>query len=246
MRILRDVKSGRILVVDDQIELAENIAEVLQGLGFETVVASSAEDGLAVIKQGGITALVTDFKLPGRSGADLIADIRHAGVRIPALMMSAYTDERTIDASQAAGAWLFLPKPVPLAALMEAFRSLALQPAAALLLDDEVALTENVAEALTAAGHEIITSRTGEEALAQRRRRAGRSRRLSPPRRNRHRSCPPAACPRPRHPDLVHLGIRRRAAGAAFDRFAGSDLMEKPLAIPDVLAWLEGARKLAP
>ena len=51
--------------------------------------------------------------------AELIADIRRAGVRIPALMMSAYTDERTIDASQAAGAWLFLPKPVPLGALME-------------------------------------------------------------------------------------------------------------------------------
>ena len=246
MRILRDVKSGRILVVDDQIELAENIAEVLQGLGFETVVASSAEDGLAVIKQGGITALVTDFKLPGRSGADLIADIRHAGVRIPALMMSAYTDERTIDASQAAGAWLFLPKLVPLAALMEAFRSLALQPAAALLLDDEVALTENVAEALTAAGHEIITSRTGEEALAQRRR-------------------VQAAVVDFHLPDATGIEVARRLrardpgirilfisgfvdelrAQLSTD-LAGSDLMEKPLAIPDVLAWLEGARKLAP
>ena len=239
------MNSGRVLVVDDQIELAENIAEVLQGLGFATAIAASAEDGLAIIGKGGITALVTDFKLPGKSGAELIAEIRRAGHRIPALMMSAYTDERTIDASQAAGAWLFLPKPVPLAALMEAFRSLALQPAAALLLDDEVALTENVAEALTAAGHEVITSATAADALAQRRR-------LD------------AAVVDYRLPDATGIEVARqlRARDPAIrilfisgfvdelreqlsTELPGSETMEKPLAIPDLLAWLERPRKPA-
>jgi two-component system chemotaxis response regulator CheY len=163
------VKTGRILVVDDQVELAENIAEVLQGLGFETEVAASAETGLERIRQGGITALITDFRLPGRSGADLIGEIRRAGESIPALVMSAYTDDQTIDESQAAGAWLFLPKPVPLPVLIDVFGSLAKQPVA-LLIDDETALTENLAEALTAAGHEVIVSRTAAEALSQRRR----------------------------------------------------------------------------
>jgi PleD family two-component response regulator len=37
---LAEVRSGRVLVVDDQIELAENIAEILQGLGLETDVAA--------------------------------------------------------------------------------------------------------------------------------------------------------------------------------------------------------------
>jgi DNA-binding NtrC family response regulator len=163
------VKTGRILVVDDQVELAENIAEVLQGLGFETEVAASAEAGLERIREGGITALITDFRLPGRSGADLIGEIRRDGESIPALVMSAYTDDRTIDESQAAGAWLFLPKPVPLPVLIDVFGSLAKQPAA-LVIDDEDGLTENLAEALTAAGHEVIVSRTAAEALSQRRR----------------------------------------------------------------------------
>lgn len=170
MRTIPPVKPGRILVVDDQVELADNIAEVLQGLGFETEVAASAEAGLTRIRQGGITALITDFKLPDRSGADLIGELRRAGERIPALVMSAYTDDRTVDESQAAGAWLFLPKPVPLPALIEVFGSLAKQPAAALLIDDETGLTDNLAEALTNAGHEVIVSRTAEEALSHRRR----------------------------------------------------------------------------
>jgi DNA-binding response OmpR family regulator len=168
--ISADMKSGRVLVVDDQVELAENIAEVLQGLGFETDVAISAEAGLEKIGQGGITALITDFKLPGRNGAELIEEIRRQGNRIPAMVMSAYTDDITMDRAQAAGAWLFMPKPVPLSALMEAFESLARRPAAALLVDDESALTENLAEALETAGYDVVVSGSATEALAQRRR----------------------------------------------------------------------------
>jgi two-component system cell cycle sensor histidine kinase/response regulator CckA len=53
---------------------------------------------------------------------------------------------------------------------MEAFESLAKRPAAALLVDDESALTENLSEALTSAGFDVLVSQTATEALSQRRR----------------------------------------------------------------------------
>ncbi|HVV50243.1 MAG TPA: response regulator [Polyangia bacterium] len=164
------MKSGHVLVVDDQIALAENIAEVLQGIGFETEVAGSAEAGLERIARGGITAVVTDYKLPGKTGAQLIEELRTLGLRIPVLMMSAYTDEMTIDRARAAGAWLFLPKPVPLPTLIDAFESLARRPAATLLVDDEEDLAQNLAEALSAAGHEVVVSHTVADALSHNRR----------------------------------------------------------------------------
>jgi DNA-binding response OmpR family regulator len=164
------MKSGHVLVVDDQLALAENIAEVLQGLGFETEVAGSAEAGLERIARGGITAVVTDYKLPGKTGAQLCEELRRLGLRIPVLMMSAYTDEMTVDRARAAGAWLFLPKPVPLPTLIDAFESLARRPATTLLVDDEAGLTENLAEALTAAGHEVVVSHTVADALSHNRR----------------------------------------------------------------------------
>ncbi len=164
------MRRGCVLIVDDQMGLAENIAEVLQGVGFQTEVAGSAEEGLERVARGGITAVVTDFKLPGASGAQLIEELRRRGERIPVLMMSAYTDEGTIDQSRAAGAWLFLPKPVPLSTLIDAFESLARQPATALLVDDEEHLAQNLAEALTAVGHEVVVTHSAAEALAQNRR----------------------------------------------------------------------------
>lgn len=164
------MKRGRILIVDDQVALAENIAEVLQSVGFQTELAASAEEGLARVAQGGISAVVTDFRLPGATGAQLTEELRRAGHRMPVLMMSAYTDEATIEQSRAAGAWLFLPKPVPLPTLIGAFDSLAQQPASALVVDDERSLAENLAEALTTAGHEVVVAHTVAEALAHNRR----------------------------------------------------------------------------
>lgn len=164
------MKRGCVLVVDDQVELAENIAEILQGVGFQTEVAACAEEALDRVTAGGITAVVTDFKLPGRTGVQLVEELRRRGQRIPILIMSAYTDEATIDQSRAAGAWLFLPKPVPLATLVGAFESLAQQPATALLVDDEESLTQNLAEALTASGYDVVVTHSAAEALAQNRR----------------------------------------------------------------------------
>jgi DNA-binding NtrC family response regulator len=240
------VRSDRILVVDDQVELAENIAEVLQGLGFETLIASSAEDALAIIGNGGIGALVTDFKLPGRSGADLIGDIRRAGHRIPALMMSAYTDEQTIGQSQAAGAWLFLPKPVPLEPLIEALRSFLKEPAAVLLLDDETNLAENLAEALTAAGHEVIVTRNAAEALGQHRRleTAVVDYRLPD-----GTGVEVARQLRARDPSIRILfvsGYLDELRGQLSKDRSDSDAMEKPLDTRSVLDWLAQATKRPP
>jgi DNA-binding NtrC family response regulator len=237
------VKSGRILVVDDQAELAENIAEVLQGLGFETDVAMSAEDALARIRRGGITALITDFRLPGRSGADLIGDIRRAGVRIPALVMSAYTDDRTIGEAHAAGAWLFLPKPVPLGTLMEVFQSLAKQPAAALLIDDETSLTDNLAEALGGAGYEVIVSRTAEEALSQQRRLEAAVVDYRLPDGS---GLEVARVLRARDPSIRILFISGYAdeLRTRLSDLGEADTMEKPLDTSSVISWIElGTKK---
>jgi DNA-binding NtrC family response regulator len=240
------MKSGRVLVVDDQIEFAENIAEVLQGLGFETEVAASAEAGLERIRQGGITALITDFKLPGQNGADLIEEIRRLGNRIPALVMSAYTDDRTMDRAQAAGAWLFMPKPVPLGALMEAFESLAKRPAAALLVDDESALTENLAEALATAGYDVLVSQTATEALSRRRRletavvdyRLADGSGIELARRLRARD--------PSIRILFISGYIDELRGQLPSELSESETMEKPLNTDRVISWIGLALKRTP
>ena len=111
-------RATSVLVVDDNQDLAENIAEILVLRGFAAVIATSAEEALPKALADGPDLLVTDFRLPGMSGAELVRRVRETLRTIRAVVMSAYTDDNTIAAARAAGA-TFLPKPVDLSTLSQ-------------------------------------------------------------------------------------------------------------------------------
>ena len=91
--------------------MAENVAEVLEISGYRASVARSAEEALAVLDLE-VGAVLTDFRMANQNGAELITEIRRRGHRIPALVMSADTDEGMVEACTNAGAFAVLPKPL--------------------------------------------------------------------------------------------------------------------------------------
>jgi DNA-binding NtrC family response regulator len=106
----------RILIVDDNAELAENLAEILRLNGHSTEVAISAEDALARVGQLAPDVVLTDYRLPGIDGASLLRQLHDRGVRASVIVMSAFTDDRTIADAGKVGA-AFVPKPVDLVEL---------------------------------------------------------------------------------------------------------------------------------
>jgi DNA-binding response OmpR family regulator len=106
-------KCRRVLVVDDNLGLAENLAELVELRGHSAVVATSAEAALAEASAHPPDVLVTDYRLPGMSGAGLVRRLREAGVHAVAIVISAFTDDETIDDARRAGA-AFVAKPVAL------------------------------------------------------------------------------------------------------------------------------------
>lgn len=108
---------GWILVVDDHLALAENVAEILEIDGFRASIARSAEEALSLLT-GKMSALITDFRMSAWTGAQLIGENRRRGNRIPAVVMTAYSDEETHDACTKAGAMAVLPKPVEISRLL--------------------------------------------------------------------------------------------------------------------------------
>jgi DNA-binding response OmpR family regulator len=105
-----------VLVVDDNQDLAENIAEILSLCGFVATVATSAEEALPKALPEGPELLVTDFRLPDMTGAELVQRVRRQRQAVRAIVISAYTDDQTVAAARDAGAD-FLAKPVDLGAL---------------------------------------------------------------------------------------------------------------------------------
>ncbi len=100
-----------ILVVDDEPGMRAALAEVLARGGFAVEQAASAEDGLARLEQGGIDLLVTDLRLPGMSGLDLLREAAKAGLETASILMTAYGTVEDAVAAMKLGAFDFLAKP---------------------------------------------------------------------------------------------------------------------------------------
>lgn len=112
----------RILIVDDNVDLAENIAEILQIDGHVTEVAGSGEEALEKALGTELDVIVTDYRLPGISGAVFIDQIRRNRNGFLAVLISAYTDDQTIREAREAGA-TFMPKPLDLKVLTQWIRA---------------------------------------------------------------------------------------------------------------------------
>jgi DNA-binding response OmpR family regulator len=106
----------RVLIVDDNLALAENIAEFLSMEGYRTEVAGSGEEALPKAVGDDLTVLLTDFRLPGLNGAQLIDEVRRMRDDLRFIVMSGHTDEQTMSRAQASGA-LFLAKPLDMGIL---------------------------------------------------------------------------------------------------------------------------------
>ena len=156
-----------VLIVDDNVALAENLAEILASEGLATASVATPEAALARVSEGDVAALITDFRLPGMNGADLIAEVRRRGYALPAIVVSAHTDPDTIASSGSAGALLVLPKPVDIGRLIATvgrLRDVAGEPT--LIVDDNGPFADNLAEGLRTAGHRVVTAHSIAEALA--------------------------------------------------------------------------------
>jgi DNA-binding NtrC family response regulator len=102
----------RILVVEDEDKLRRIIELQLQDSGFEVEKAAKAEEALPLIDRADL--ILTDFKLPGMTGLEMLQIIRRMNLLVPVVIMTAYgTVESAVEAMKA-GASDFLLKPFSL------------------------------------------------------------------------------------------------------------------------------------
>ena len=115
---------ARVLIVDDEVDLAEGIAEGLRNEGFEVELAHDGETGLAMASSGGFELIVLDIMLPKHNGYRVCADLRESGSTTPILMLTAKRGEFDEAEAFETGADDYLGKPFTFMILLARVKAL--------------------------------------------------------------------------------------------------------------------------
>jgi DNA-binding NtrC family response regulator len=112
---------GLVLVVDDEAGFRELYAKALQDAGFEVLRAASGGEALELLKrEPSPDMVVSDVKMPGVDGLELIERARATKPALPFLMITAFPDVRDAVSAIKTGAVDYLEKPVDLEELASA------------------------------------------------------------------------------------------------------------------------------
>jgi len=110
---------AKILLIEDDSGIAESVGRVLRGEGHDVTVEHRGDDGLARAAKGSFNLVITDLRLPGLSGLDLIRQLRAVQPRLPIILSTAFgTAEIAIEATKI-GAYDYLLKPFDIPQLLE-------------------------------------------------------------------------------------------------------------------------------
>jgi two-component system NtrC family response regulator len=101
-----------ILVVDDDESLRRITQLQLQEAGYEVLTARNGEEALAIVQAEAPALVITDLKMPGVSGLDLLRKIRQSFPLTTVLMVTAFGTVQTAVEAMKAGAYDYLTKPI--------------------------------------------------------------------------------------------------------------------------------------
>jgi two-component system response regulator FixJ len=126
------MSAARIFVIDDQKAVRQAIGEMMSVFGFAVESFDSAEAFLAFLETADLktpSCVVSDVRMPGMDGIDLVRHCRRLGKPIPIILISGHADVSMAVAAIKAGAEDFIEKPVDDASLVAAINRSLLQEA---------------------------------------------------------------------------------------------------------------------
>jgi FixJ family two-component response regulator len=117
------VKEPLISIIDDDESVREAIKGLMKSWGFTAEAFPSAVDFLASSHFRDTSCLIADVQMPGMTGVELHRHLLESGYAIPAVLITAYPDDRVRHSALKNGVTCYLSKPFDEDALMRCVRS---------------------------------------------------------------------------------------------------------------------------
>ncbi len=102
---------ARVCVIDDKDVMRDSLTDILRGHGHEVASYAEPRHALAEIPGSRVDAIVSDLKMPGMDGIELLRALRSRGVETPFVLMTAYASVPTAVEAMKSGALDYIQKP---------------------------------------------------------------------------------------------------------------------------------------
>ena len=157
------MKKLHILIVDDDRDFAESMAETLELYGHEVQLAFSGEEAVGMFRAHDFHIAFMDVRLPGKNGVESFKEIRKFMPRAKVVMMTGYSVNQLLDQAVENGAWAVLRKPFDMKQVLEMLHKI--KPQGILIADDDPDFVSGIEEMLEMNGYTVFIARDGRKAL---------------------------------------------------------------------------------
>lgn len=101
-----------MLIVDDDPDMAETLADILADMGYEVAVAEDGYRAIEMTRRNKYDVALMDIKMPGINGVETLKEIKQIRPQIRVIMMTAYSVEDLIQEALKEGAYGVIYKPI--------------------------------------------------------------------------------------------------------------------------------------
>jgi DNA-binding NtrC family response regulator len=119
------IEKHKVLIVDDELPFLELMKELLEGEGYEALIAESGEQGVEVLKKNSpVSVVITDQKMEGMSGLELLKVVKETYPKTIGILISGSIDENELNKLASTGElfWYSL-KPIDLNTVLDKIES---------------------------------------------------------------------------------------------------------------------------
>ena len=155
----------KILVVDDNKEFCQNMADILELKDYEVVTAYDGFEALELVKQNGFGLVLMDVKMPVMNGVETFKKVKEVAPDTSVIMVTAYAVEDLIREALREGAFGSLKKPLDFDQLFGLIERASPNGKLILVADDDENLCANMKDVLSNKGYRVSVAYDGNMAV---------------------------------------------------------------------------------
>ena len=153
-----------VLLVDDDLDICANMADILDDLGYDVDVAHEGTTALRLVRRRPYDVAILDLRMPGMDGVTLCRELQQVRSGIVSFLLTAYSDANTAERAHDAGASHVLTKPTDVAKLVSLIDRAIDQPLI-LIVDDDDDLCASLRDLLRSGGFRVCIAHDEVEAV---------------------------------------------------------------------------------